>query len=121
MVFALEQFEANKSFSVVQFATNAQLIRNLAMANETLDVLDNVRYTGGSTEFGNPIRMCQQSFASSRGDNAKSDGTFIIPVFITEYNDAYALASMSSLNSEGEVFDVTSFTSLDTLKDRLNE
>ncbi|KAL7522406.1 hypothetical protein ACHAWX_007092 [Stephanocyclus meneghinianus] len=151
MVFALEQFEAEKSFSLVQFATNAQLISNLATANVTLDVLDNVRYTGGSTEFGEPIRLCQQSFASSsdpnrknfimlitdglpattspdpvivaqeEADNAKSNGTIIIPVFISEYNDAYALAFMSSLSSDGEVFDVTGFASLDTLKDSLIE
>ncbi|KAL7478572.1 hypothetical protein ACHAW6_004332 [Cyclotella cf. meneghiniana] len=59
MVFMLEQFEADKSFSVVQFATNSQIIRNLAMANETLGVLNNVRYSGGSTEIGNPMRLCQ--------------------------------------------------------------
>ena len=77
MVFALEQFEANKSFSVVQFATNAQLIRNLAMTNETLGVLDNVRYTSEITEFGNPMRLCQQSFASSSDPSRKN---FIMPI-----------------------------------------
>ena len=59
--------------------------------------------------------------AQEEADNAKSNGTIIIPVFISEYNDAYALAFMSSLSSDGEVFDVTGFASLDTLKDRLIE
>ncbi|KAL3798986.1 hypothetical protein HJC23_005125 [Cyclotella cryptica] len=151
MVLALDQFDAEKSFSVVQFATNAQLISNLATANDALDVLDNVRYTGGSTDFSDPIRLCQQSFESSsdpgrrnfimlitdglpatttpdpvlvaqeEADIAKNNGTFIIPIFISEYNDPYALAFMSALSSDGQVFDVTGFASLDTLKDRLIE
>ncbi|KAL7475232.1 hypothetical protein ACHAWX_000057 [Stephanocyclus meneghinianus] len=92
------------------------------------------------------MRLCQQSFASSSdpsrknfimpitdvylqqqvltltgGDNAKSNGTCIIPVSISEYNDVYALICMLLLSSDDEVFDVTCFTSLDTLKDRLIE
>ena len=54
---------------------------------------------------------------------AKEDGVFIIPVFISPRYDANAFSFMSELSSarNGEVFDVVDYESLDTLKDRLLE
>lgn len=54
---------------------------------------------------------------------AKEDGVFIIPVFISPRYDANAFSFMSELSSarDGEVFDVVDYESLDTLKDRLLE
>jgi hypothetical protein len=54
---------------------------------------------------------------------AKEDGVFIIPVFISPRYDANAFSFMSELSSArgGEVFDVVDYESLDTLKDRLLE
>ena len=50
---------------------------------------------------------------------AKTDGTFIIPVFISPDNDWNARVFMSQLSSDGKVFDVTDFESLSSLKDSL--
>lgn len=148
MVNSLGDFPAEKSFSVVQFATNAQLAGDLATAEQTLTVIDRLDYTGGLTNHANAIQMCQGTLPSS-GDrknfimlitdgissapfldpegeaekaatSAKSDGTFIIPIFISPYtNDWSELAFMSRLSSDGKVFDVTDFESLDGLQDRL--
>jgi hypothetical protein len=151
MIFALSQFEAEKSFSVVQFSTYAQLVGNLATADETLTVLDNMHYTGGSTDHAAAISRCQESFAASsdpsrdnfimiitdglpstddlypeiealeEAEAAKSQGTIIIPIFISKFNELNALNFMSLLSSDGDVFDVTEFGSLDTLKESLVE
>jgi len=148
MVNSLGDFPAEKSFSVVQFATNAQLAGELASAEQTLTVIDRLDYTGGLTNHASAIQMCQGTLPSS-GDrknfimlitdgissepfwdpegeaeeaatSAKSDGTFIIPIFISPYaNDWSALAFMSRLSSDGKVFDVTDFESLNGLQDRL--
>jgi len=148
MVNSLGDFPAEKSFSVVQFATNAQLAGGLASAEQALTVIDRLDYTGGLTNHASAIQMCQGMLPSS-GDrknfimlitdgissepfldpegeaenaatSAKSDGTFIIPIFISPYaNDWSALAFMSRLSSDGKVFDVTDFESLDGLQDRL--
>ena len=150
MVFALGQFEGSSSFSIVQFATSAQLASSLASADETMTVLDNIQFTGGSTDHADAIRQCQNSFSTSDPNRqnfimlitdglpsttylnpesvaeeeaafAKRDGTVIIPIFIAENYDAYAESFMTSLSSDGQFFDVTGFQSLDTLKDRLVE
>ena len=65
MVFALDQFEGSSSFSVVQFATSAQLVSGLASADETMAVLDSIRFTGGTTDHADAIRQCQNSFSMS--------------------------------------------------------
>lgn len=149
MILALDQFEADKSFSLVQFATTAQLTSGLSSSEETIDALDTMQFTGGSTDHADAIRQCQNSFDMSPDPNrqnfimlitdglpsttylypevvaeeeasyAKESGTFMIPIFISENYDAYAGNFMTSLSSNGQFFDVTGFQSLDTLKDEL--
>lgn len=151
MVLALDQFEADRSFSIVNFSTSAQLFNGLSSADETIDALDKMQFTGGSTDHADAIRQCQSSFAMSpdpnrqnfimmitdglpsttylypeiaaeeEASNAKLQGTFVIPVFIRESYDTYAENFMTSLSSDGQVYDVTGFQSLDTLKDELVE
>lgn len=150
MVTSLDDFPADKSFSIVQFATNAQLVSELSSTEGVLPVIERLDYTGGLTNHAAAIQTCQQTF--SDGDNsgrknfvmlitdgvstepgfdpaaaaeaaamaARSDGTFLIPVFISPNgNDPGAYAFMRRLSSDGKVFDVTDFDSLDSLQDRL--
>lgn len=49
----------------------------------------------------------------------KNDETFIIPVFISPKNDWSALSFMKRLSSDGRVFDVTDFGSLNSLQQTL--
>ena len=149
MVGALEELRADKSFSVVQFATNAQLVSNLNPVQETTRVIENLLvYTGGLTNHQAAINMCQGTFRSFPGrknfillvtdgvpsepfadpegaaevaaDAAKAEGTHIIPVFIAATgNDLQALEFMRRLSSDGEVFDVYDFSTLNSLQDRL--
>eukprot|EP00579_Thalassiosira_antarctica_P032499 CAMPEP_0202001590 /NCGR_PEP_ID=MMETSP0905-20130828/7656_1 /ASSEMBLY_ACC=CAM_ASM_000554 /TAXON_ID=420261 /ORGANISM="Thalassiosira antarctica, Strain CCMP982" /LENGTH=916 /DNA_ID=CAMNT_0048558319 /DNA_START=165 /DNA_END=2915 /DNA_ORIENTATION=- len=147
MVNLLGDFPAEKSFSVVQFATNARLVSGLSSTAQTLPVIGKLDYTGGLTNHASAIQMCQQTLstfgsrknfimlitdgvssepefdpegaAEAAAVSAKNDGTFIIPVFISSSNDWSALAFMRRLSSDGEVFDVTDFDSLNSLQDRL--
>ena len=148
MVNLLDDFPAEKTFSVVQFATNAQLVSSLASADQTIQVIDQLDYTGGLTNHASAIQACQQTLPSNDNSRknfimlitdgvssepgfdpegealaaarlAKSDGTFIIPVFISPYNDVSAFSFMSQLSSDGKVFDVTDFDSLSSLQDSL--
>ena len=141
-------FAVDNSFSVVQFATNAQLVSSLASADQTVQVIDQLDYTGGLTNHASAIQACQQTLPSNDNSRknfimlitdgvssepgfdpegealaaarvAKTDGTFIIPVFISPYNDVTALSFMSQLSSDGKVFDVTDFDSLSSLQDSL--
>jgi hypothetical protein len=150
MVYTLDNFfEADKSFSVVQFATSAQLASGLSTASETMDALDRMEFSGGATDHADAIRQCQASFDMSPDSNrqnfimmitdgmpstdylnpdlaaeeealyAKEAGTYIIPIFISENYDTYADSFMTSLSSDGNVFDVNGFESLGTLADAL--
>lgn len=147
MVNLLDDFPAEKSFSVVQFANSAQLMSGLKSVEQINPVISELDYTGGVTNHAAAIQMCQQTLSSFGGrknfimlvtdgvstepefepeaaaeeaaTSAKSNGTFIIPVFISPTNDWDALAFMSRLSSDGEVFDVTDFDSLNSLQDRL--
>mmetsp|Transcript_34836 Transcript_34836/g.61204 ORF Transcript_34836/g.61204 Transcript_34836/m.61204 type:complete len:917 (+) Transcript_34836:152-2902(+) len=147
MVNLLGDFPAEKSFSVVQFATNARLVSGLSSTAQTLPVIGKLDYTGGLTNHASAIQMCQQTLstfgsrknfimlitdgvssepefdpegaAETAAVSAKNDGTFIIPVFISPRNDWSALAFMRRLSSDGKVFDVTDFDSLNSLQDRL--
>ena len=71
-----------------------------------------------STAYFNP-----EIVAQAEATAAKQTGTFIIPIFISESSayDISAATFMTSLSSDGQVFDVTGFESLDTLKDALVE
>lgn len=147
IVNVLGDFPAKKSFSVVQFATDARLVSGLKSAEQTISKLEQLDYTGGLTNHGAAIRACQRTLPSSSGFRknfimlitdgvssepndpegyaeaaataAKFDGTFIIPVFISPNNDWSALSFMMRLSSDGKVFDVTDFDSLNSLQDRL--
>lgn len=147
MVNLLDDFPAEKSFSVVQFATNAQLVSGLGSLEQTLPVIGQLDYTGGLTNHASAIQMCQQTLspfdnrknfimlitdgvssepsfdpegvAERAAINAKSQDTFIIPVFISGANDLSALSFMRRLSSDRNVFDVTDFDSLNSLQDRL--
>ena len=148
MVKLLDDFPAEKAFSVVQFATNAQLVSNLESSDETVQVIDQLDYTGGLTNHASAIQACQQTLPSNDNSRknfimlitdgvssepgfdpegealaaarvAKTDGTLIIPVFISPDNDWNARVFMSQLSSDGKVFDVTDFESLSSLKDSL--
>ena len=149
MVNLLGNFPAEKSFSIVQFATDARLVRTLSSADDTALTIDGLEYTGGMTNHESAIQTCQQTLpslddrkkfimlitdglssvpefdpegaAEAAATEAKSGGSFIIPVFISPDNDLSALEFMSRLSSDGIVFDVTDFDTLSSLQDRLIE
>ena len=64
-------FESQKDFSIVQFATNAQIVRYPNPAEQTIAAIDALDYTGGSTNHQAAIEMCQETLrsgGSSGGD-----------------------------------------------------
>ena len=146
MVNLLGDFPAEKSFSVVQFATDSQLASGLSSTADVLRVIDKLDYTGGLTNHASAIQRCErslQSFTSRKkyivlitdgvstepaddpegaakaaATSAKNDGVFILPIFISSDNDWSAQSFMRSLSSNGNTY-VADFGSLNTLLDQL--
>ena len=115
MVTSFGELSVDHSFSIVQFSTDAQVVSELADADQTLKVIDSLKYSGGTTNQGDALRLCQQTLASSSQQDrqnfivmitdgeptapvlapkfeaeaaaieAKDAGTFIIPVLISTY------------------------------------
>ncbi|KAL9182296.1 hypothetical protein ACHAXT_012948 [Thalassiosira profunda] len=77
MVRLLGGFEGDKDFSVVQFATRAQLFQSLSSEEETVQTLGRLDYTGGMTNHGAAINLCQQTFPT---DTSTSRQNFILLV-----------------------------------------
>lgn len=148
MVKSLGDFPAKKSFSIVQFATDAQIVGGLSSSAQTSRTIENLDYTGGLTNTARAIQLCQETLQGSDDRKkfivvvtdgvpsqpdfdpdgaalraatlAKNDGAFIIPVFISpNNNDWSAYDFMRSISSDMKVFDVTDFGKLDGLQDQL--
>lgn len=147
IVNSLADIPVKKSFSVVQFATNAQLVSGLSSEAQTLSVIDKLDYAGGLTNHAAAIQECQETFSATGNRKnfimlitdgvssepnvdpegaaetaarlVKNDETFITPVFISPENDWSALSFMKRLSSDGRVFDVTDFGSLNSLQQTL--
>lgn len=113
MVNLLGDFQADKSFSVVQFSTSAEVVSGLSSVEQVSQVINQFDYTGGLTNHESAIQKCQQTLEDSPSSDrknfimlvtdgvssepgfdpegaaeraasvAKSAGTFIIPVFIS--------------------------------------
>jgi len=134
-----ERFSADKSFSIVMFSDDATIESPLLSAEATLQAVEAINYSGGSTSHKAAIEVCEHALVStseidrkkiillvtdgvstapepdpsfaaeSAATNAKNDGTTIIPVFISSEYDEDALAFMSRLSSDGNVFNVADF------------
>ena len=147
IIRALSEFSAD--FSVVHFATDASIISLPQSANDALSTVNELIYTGGVTNHADAINSCQQALLSSQKSKsknfimlitdgeptapennpeaaatlaaaeAKKDGSFIIPVFISPTYDVNALSFMRELSSDGNVFDATSFDELLNLQEAL--
>jgi von Willebrand factor type A domain len=141
------EFPAEKGFSIVQFASDASIASLPQSANDALSTVSQLSYSGGVTNHAAAISFCRQSLSSSQypdrkkfmmlitdgeptapeddpegaaisaASQAKNDGIFIIPIFIspTYTFDPF----MSALSSDGKVFDVTSFDELLSLQESL--
>mmetsp|Transcript_15800 Transcript_15800/g.36401 ORF Transcript_15800/g.36401 Transcript_15800/m.36401 type:complete len:657 (+) Transcript_15800:52-2022(+) len=152
IVGRLDEFDAKKSFSTVVFASTAKTVGSLGSTSQTIDVLNSLDYSGGTTNHRDAINRCRQTLNSGNPSRKKFilvvtdgvstapdgvdpesaaeeaamqaqflDDAFIIPVFISPFNDFDALSFMSRLSSDGQVFDVTDFESLASLEERLVE
>lgn len=150
LVRQLGDLKTEQDFSLVHFATSATIASTLQNANQAIKTLHQVEYTGGSTNLGEGIKLCQQTLDSSAAGRknllliitdgsptmpqvnpvgeakaaasaAKNKGTFVIPIFIEPTGeDDPAVQLMKEISSDGEVF-LTDFKSIVNLKDTLFE
>ncbi|EJK77897.1 hypothetical protein THAOC_00239 [Thalassiosira oceanica] len=158
MVTALDSFDEDKSYSIVQFASSGSLVQSSGDKNSTIDSVNSLVYTGGLTNHAEAIGRCRDALsgtpdrnkymllitdgkpnrpqptgptdpspadaAIASADLAKGDDINIILVFIAT-NSARranpALDFMSKIDSDGEVFNITDFGSLETLVEELIE
>lgn len=147
IVGELDQFPGEKSFSFVEFATEAKLVQKLTDTEDALDTIGGIHYSGGGTNHAEAIETCHKSMAKMNdrqnfimlvtdgestvppnnaagaaedaADDAKADGSLIIPVFISTNNDKDALKFMERISSDGTVGYVTDFDALSTLQEGL--
>lgn len=119
MVNSLDEVTVDTLFSIVRFSTSASLVSDLSSAEQTLEVLDNLQYSGGLTNQAQAIQLCQESLQSSpnkdwknmivlitdgsptspyedpktkaqdAATDAKAAGTFIAPVLISPRFDFF--------------------------------
>jgi len=148
MVSSLDDFPADKSFSVVQFGSEITVESDLTSATQTLLTLDEMKYSGGYTDHSSAIQACEQTLFSAHRNRKKNillitdgvstwpendpegtaeraailaqeDGISIIPIFISAEHDEGAHVFMKRLSGNGKVFDVTDFESLNSLQESL--
>jgi len=65
MIRSLSNFPADKTFSVVQFATDGRLVSMMNSHVEALSTIDQLFYTGGITNHAEAISLCRQSLSAS--------------------------------------------------------
>ena len=149
IVTSLGELSVDNFFSIVQFSTNAQVVSELADPDQTLKVIDSIKYSGGTTNQGDALRLCQQTLASASQQGrqnfiviitdgeptmpelapkfeaetaameAKDAGTFIIPVLISANYSQSLLNFTRTISSDGNVFVVSDFVSLYDLREEL--
>ncbi len=136
---------AQRSFSIVAFATDAALLGELATASEAMDTLDALTYTGGRTNHAAAINTCRASLetstlsdrknflllitdgnpsepaslpeaeAEAAAEVAKSGGVIIVPVMINQAVSSY----LQGISSDGTVLDVSDFDAMVSLQTTL--
>ncbi|EJK53369.1 hypothetical protein THAOC_27211, partial [Thalassiosira oceanica] len=150
MVTALDSFDGQKSYSIVQFASSGSLVPSSGDKQSTIDSVNGLDYTGGFTNHAEAIDRCREALSStSLGSNkymlvitdavstrpsqdpvgsaiasadlAKGDDINIIPVFVMFPGQDSGLDFMSTISSDGNVFNVTDFESLEFLEQDLIE
>ncbi|KAL7442131.1 hypothetical protein ACHAXM_011148 [Skeletonema potamos] len=113
LVGELGALKTQQDFSLIHFATDAEIASTLQNANQAIKTLQQLQYTGGRTHLGAGITLCQRTLNSSTAgrknlmlvvtdgypsqptDNArevavqaaidaKNKGTHIIPIFIEQ-------------------------------------
>jgi Mg-chelatase subunit ChlD len=145
MINTLSTISSESSFSIVPFATNAELVSSLVSADEALDSLDAITFTGGRTNHAAAIISCRTSLESSpesdrknllllitdgspsepeglpgfaadiAAADAKSVGIFIIPTTIKQEVSPY----LQRMSSDGAAFYASDFDVVDSLQEIL--
>lgn len=65
MIQSLSEFPADKTFSIVQFATEGELISLMETNYEALSTVDQLFYSGGITNHAEAISECRRSLSAS--------------------------------------------------------
>ena len=140
MAEELHGFPASVRTSVVSFSGDATIEMGLGTRNDTLDTLSELIYTGGWTDHSDALQSCAstlngdaqsfillvtdgihtqpanpQSAGIMSAADAKNDGHQILPVFISNTYEREAHEYMSTLSSDGRVWDVSDFAGLNQL------
>jgi len=68
IVESLDDLPVEKSFSLVQFASDAAVESNLGSAQDTLDTINSLIYTGGATNHKAAFEKCMETFSTSNGN-----------------------------------------------------
>lgn len=97
IVNSLGDLPGDKSFSIVEFASDGRVLSGLSSASQTLSTIGQMTYTGGLDDHPIGIRLCQQTLSLSPVANRIivmiTDGETGRPDGVTESSTAAAAAA----------------------------
>ncbi|KAL7499380.1 hypothetical protein ACHAWT_007395 [Skeletonema menzelii] len=77
LIQSLSTFPADKTFSIVQFATEGQLISLMETNTEAISTIDELYYTGGITNHAEAISECRRSLSASHAFQQTASATAV--------------------------------------------
>ena len=134
-----------QDFSIVHFGDDAFIADTLESSRQAVKTLNTLKYSGGMTDMEGALNSCQSTLrgapddrtnllliitdgspksrllASAAAADARSEGTFIVPILIEEDTQQDNIVFLESkISSDGRVF-VTTFGGLNSLQDAIFE
>mmetsp|Transcript_2812 Transcript_2812/g.4363 ORF Transcript_2812/g.4363 Transcript_2812/m.4363 type:complete len:214 (+) Transcript_2812:1049-1690(+) len=108
IVNSLGDLPVDKSFSVVQFASDARVVSGLSSTAQTLSTIRQLTYSGGLDNHADAIQTCEQSLSSSFNEKKMimliTDGETGVPASVPE--GATESAATSAKNKGTIIFPV---------------
>mmetsp|Transcript_27648 Transcript_27648/g.50360 ORF Transcript_27648/g.50360 Transcript_27648/m.50360 type:complete len:249 (+) Transcript_27648:2626-3372(+) len=108
IVNLLGDLPVDKSFSVVQFASDARVVSGLSSTAQTLSTIGQLTYSGGLDNHADAIQKCEQSLSSSFNEKKMimliTDGETGVPAYVPE--GATESAATSAKNKGTFIFPV---------------
>ena len=103
LVRSLGDLRTNQDFSVVHFATDVDIASTLENRNQAVKTINQLKYTGGSTNLAGAINSCQSTLDDSPSDRKNlililTDGAPTIPEFNAE--EAATAAAKNAMNKD---------------------
>jgi len=145
LITDLGELPTDQDFSIVHFGDDAVIADTLESSRQAVKTMNRLEYSGGMTDMTGALNSCQSTLrgapidrtnllliitdgspntrleASAAASEARSEGTFIIPILIEEDTQPQNVMFLEDkISSDGRVF-VSTFDGLNDLQDAIFE